>query len=189
VTTERDASASELALLERVARGDRAAFTSLYRLWAPRVFRFVMRLLGDVAKAEEVTDDVMVEIWKSAAGFEARSKPTTWALGIARFKALSELRVRRPEAGALDEVGALADPNDSAAQALERGDVAARVRAAISQLSPEQREVVELTFYHGLSYPEIARIARCPVGTVKTRMFHARRRLAPALAGMREESS
>ncbi len=188
MTTESDASASETALLERVARGDRGAFEALYRLWAPRVFRFVLRMLGDVARAEEVTDDVMVEIWKNAPRFEARSKPATWALGIARFKALSELRARKPPPAPLAELEALADPSDLAPRALGRADAAARVRAALAQLSPDQREVVELTFYHGLSYPEIARIARCPVGTVKTRMFHARRRLEPVLAGVLEES-
>lgn len=178
----------ESALLARVAGGDRRAFEQLYRVWAPRVFRFVDRMLGDHARSEEVTDDVMLEIWKSAPRFEGRSRPSTWALGIARLKALSELRARRPAAEEIDEASAPADPAEAADERLAREASAARVRAALGSLSAEQREVVELTFFHGLAYDEIAALVGCPLGTVKTRMFHARKRLAPLLAGSAEET-
>jgi RNA polymerase sigma-70 factor (ECF subfamily) len=185
---ERDATTTdESALLARVAGGDRRAFEQLYRIWAPRVFRFVDRLLGDHARSEEVTDDVMLEVWKNAPRFEGRSRPSTWVLGIARLKALSALRARRPGPEEIDDASAPADPAEAVDERLDREASAARVRGALASLSAEQREVVELTFFHGLAYDEIAALVGCPLGTVKTRMFHARKRLAPLLAASAEE--
>ena len=184
-----DENSDESALLARVAKGDRRAFERLYRAWAPRVFRFVDRMIGDRARAEELTDDVLVEVWKSAGRYEGRSRPSTWVLGIARFKALTDLRARGRPPASPEELETLADPSDPPEQQLARASLAARIRGALSALSPEQREVVELTYFHGLAYEEIAHVARCPLGTVKTRMFHARKRLAPLLAAAAEESA
>jgi RNA polymerase sigma-70 factor (ECF subfamily) len=177
--TREDAS-GEAEWLRQIARGDRAAFEKLYASYAPRVFRFLQRMLRDTALAEEATNDVLVEVWKSAGRFEGRSAPSTWILGIARFRALNLLRGRRPPTEQLEPASEVALPE----RVGSGQDLTTRnrwLRTGMGQLSPEHREVLELTFFHGCSYREIAEIAQCPENTVKTRMFHAKRRLRPLL--------
>ena len=174
-----DEASGEAEWLRQIARGERAAFEKLYASYAPRVFRFLHRMLRDTALAEEATNDVLVEVWKSAERFEGRSAASTWILGIARFRALNLLRSRRPPTESLEasEV-ALPEPGGTVQDRRTRDR---RLRSGMEQLSPEHREVLELTFFHGCSYREIAEIAQCPENTVKTRMFHAKRRLKPLL--------
>src|SRR5262249_36316279 len=133
---------------------------------------------------EEVVDDVMLVVWQSAARYNQASRVSTWIFGIAHHKAL-KARARlasRPAAQPLsdDEAAGGEDPEDGTM----RGEIDRLLARGLATLSPEQRAVVELTFYHGRSYQEIAEITRAPVNTVKTRMFHARRRLAPVLAAL-----
>jgi RNA polymerase sigma-70 factor, ECF subfamily len=175
-----DEASGEADWLRRIAGGDRAAFEKLYASYAPRVFRFLHRMLRDTALAEEATNDVLVEVWKSAARFEGRSAPSTWILGIARFRALNLLRGRRPPTESMDPGTEVALPEPAGA-VQDRRTRERRLRTGMEQLSPEHREVLELTFFHGCSYREIAEIAQCPENTVKTRMFHAKRRLRPLL--------
>ena len=170
----------ESAWIAAIAQGDRNAFEALYGVYSKRVFRYVFRMLRDEALAEEATNDVMVEIWKSAKKFEGRSKPSTWILGIARYKALNELRKRKPDAADVTEVEP-ADPSLGPEAEAGSSRLRERLKVALATLSPEHREVVELTFYQGCSYPEIAEITGVPVGTVKTRMFHAKKYLQPHL--------
>ena len=176
----RDEASGEAEWLRQIARGERAAFEKLYASYAPRVFRFLHRMLRDTALAEEATNDVLVEVWKSAARFKGRSAPSTWILGIARFRALNLLRGRRLPTDQLERAldVALPEPGGTVQDRRTRDH---RLRSGMDQLSPEHREVLELTFFHGCSYREIAEIAQCPENTVKTRMFHAKRRLKPLL--------
>ncbi len=176
------ASEQEARWIRQIATGDRRAFERLYEVYGPRIFRFAVRMVKDESRAEEVVDDVMFEVWKSASRYEARSKPSTWILGIARFRALNAIRGRKLETEELDEERGLSDPAPEAGEQLDRRVQMERVKQALDALSPEHREVVELTFFQGCSYKEIAEIAGCPEGTVKTRMFHAKKRLAPILA-------
>ena len=81
------ASEQEARWIRQIATGDRRAFERLYEVYGPRIFRFAVRMVKDESRAEEVVDDVMFEVWKSASRYEARSKPSTWILGIARFRA------------------------------------------------------------------------------------------------------
>jgi len=151
--------------MARTAQGDRAAFEELYRT------------LGSAENAEEVAIDVMVEVWKQAKSFRGDSRVSTWIFGIARFKALTGLRRRRPDTVDIDDAGPLADPGEQPDAALERAGTKSRIRHALARLSEDHREVMELTFFQGFSYPEIAALVDCPVNTVKTRMFHARKQL------------
>jgi RNA polymerase sigma factor (sigma-70 family) len=167
---------SERALLERIVAGDEGAFEALYRRYQPKLFVFLKRMLGDPAAAEEVADDVLVVLWQDAHRFEGRSKLSTWLFGIAYRKAANVLRSRPRKEIPLD--GPLPGTVPDAASRLELGEW---LEKALGELSADHRMVVELTFVHGLSYQEIAAIADCPVNTVKTRMFHARRRLQTAL--------
>lgn len=176
------ASAQEAEWIRQIADGDRRAFEKLYEVYGPRVFRFAIRMVREETKAEEVVNDVMFEVWKSAGRFEARSKPSTWILGIARFRALNAIRGKKLETQELDDALPIADPSEDAGELLDRRSQVEQVKVALAQLSPEHREVVELTYFQGCSYKEIAKIAGCPEGTVKTRMYHAKRRLEPILA-------
>ncbi|MBW2241127.1 MAG: sigma-70 family RNA polymerase sigma factor [Deltaproteobacteria bacterium] len=182
---ERDtgsASEQEAQWIRQIADGDRRAFEKLYEVYGPRIFRFAIRMVKDEGKAEEVVDDVMFEVWKSAGRFEARSKPSTWILGIARFRALNAIRGKKLDTRGIDDDTPIADPAEDAGEQLDRLTLAEQIKGALNDLSPEHREVVELTFFQGCSYKEIADIAGCPEGTVKTRMYHAKRKLQPILS-------
>ncbi len=176
-----EALAREADLVAAISGGDREAFAELFRGYEQRLFRYFARLLGDAPAAEELVSDVMLEVWKGAARFRGGAKVSTWIFGIAHHKAIDELRRRRPGREGLGEAARLADPRpDPQAAAVGRG-LRAQLRAALAALSPAHREVLELTFYQGLALKEISAVLRCPLNTVKTRLFYARRQLAPIL--------
>src|SRR5438874_634516 len=153
----------------------------LYARHHVRVFRFVVRLVRDEATAEDLISEVFLDVWRQAGRFEGRSAVSTWLLAIARFKAVSILRRRAGEG--LDEASAEAieDPSDDPAVALQKKDRNAVLRKCLDALSAEHREIVDLVYYHERSVEEVARIVGIPEGTVKTRMFHARKKLAELL--------
>jgi RNA polymerase sigma-70 factor (ECF subfamily) len=170
------------AWIAAVANGDRRAFDELYREYGPRVFRFSYRLIRDQTKAEEVTNDVMLEVWKHADRFEGRSAVSTWIFGIARHRTLNAVRGKTLHLTAIDEAEHVADESVTAEKVIDQATSRNALREALNKLSPDHREVLELTFFYELSYKEIAEIANCPENTVKTRMFHAKKRLEPILA-------
>jgi len=177
-------STDELTLLRRVATKDRKAFEALYHLYYRRLFGYLLKLTRRVDLVEEVLNDVMLAIWKGAASFDGRSRPSTWIFGIAYHKGLKALARRPAEVDGDAEGGPEPVDRDEPESLAARRELAGVLGRALGSLSPEQRAVVELTYYYGLAYPEIAEIVGCPVNTVKTRMFHARRRLRELLPGM-----
>lgn len=168
--------------LERVAGGDRAAFERLYRGYYPRVFGYVLRVCRRPELVEEVVNDTLLTVWRSAGSFDGRSRVSTWIFGIAYRKTLKRLARRDGREAALDDERA-PEPAVAAvgSRRLERSELRAALDLALDDLSPEQRAVVELAYFHDLSYPEVAEVVGCPVNTVKTRMFHARRKLRDRL--------
>ncbi len=170
----------DIALVTRIAEGDKAAFRTLFETYGERVFRYVYRMVNDEGQAEEVTNDVMLEVWKGAHKFEGRSKASTWVLGIARHLALNAIRGKQLVTVDLDD-SPEADGRESAATVRDRDTVKQKLRDALAKLSSDHREVVELAFFHGYSYQEVAEVMGCPENTVKTRMFHAKRQLHQAL--------
>ena len=171
-------STSDEVLIGRIANGDRLAMQVLYARYHVRVFRFVVRMVRDDSTAEDLISEVFLDVWRQAGRFEGRSAVSTWMLAIARFKALSALR-RRPDQE-LDEetAGAIEDPSDDPAAALEKKDKSAMIRKCLTGLSAEHREIIDLVYYHEKSVEEVAEIVGIPQNTVKTRMFYARKRLA-----------
>jgi RNA polymerase sigma factor (sigma-70 family) len=170
----------ELVLLRRVATKDRKAFEALYNLYYRRLFGYVLKLTRKADVVEEVVNDVMLAIWSHAPQFDGRSRPSTWIFGIAYHKALKALARRQPEtADGVEGPEPVAEDEPESLAA--RRELATVLGQALHRLSPEQRAVVELAYYYGLAYTEIAEIVGCPVNTVKTRMFHARRRLKELL--------
>ena len=170
--------AEEGALIERIKRKDRAAFESLYRRYRPRLRRFLGRLVTENEAAEEIVNDVLFAVWKGANGYAGRAKVSTWIFGIAYRQALRVIERAAKERRRRADVVVLDNTGSYAVDGPEQSLVDARyLEACLARLSAEQRLVVELTFFLGFSYEEIAQVAECPVNTVKTRMFRARCRL------------
>jgi RNA polymerase sigma-70 factor (ECF subfamily) len=165
----------DLALLELIAAGDRDALTDLYAQYHARLFKFVFRLTRSHTAADELVNDIMLAVWRSARNFRGDSKPSTWIFGIAYRQALKRLSRKKLSIASYFEVDHLPD-NDS--RSFEQEDW---VRHGLGTLPPTQRLAMELVFYLGLSYDEVAAVTDCPVNTVKTRMFHARRKLREQL--------
>lgn len=175
----------ETALLRRIAAKDRKAFEALYHAYYRRLFAYLFKTTRRPDLAEEVLDDVMLAVWTGAAGFDGRSRPSTWIFGIAFHKALKALARQERHKAETDETEAKEPVDGEGPEGLlARREMADVVERALRSLPLEQRTVVDLTYYHGFSYQEIAQIMKCPVNTVKTRMFHARRRLKELLPGL-----
>jgi RNA polymerase sigma-70 factor, ECF subfamily len=175
-------AADDLALLARVAVGDRDAFRRLYAQYHRRLHRFLMRLTRERQITEEVINDTMMVVWQHAGDFRGASRVSTWILGIAYRRALKSLE-RSRNASAQDVIVAAASiPDGLLLDALSHGtETHDWIDTALARLSPEHRMVIELAYFLGLSCEEIAEIVRCPVGTVKTRMFYGRERLRQLL--------
>lgn len=162
-------------LLAAIARGDDDAFVQLYERHAAVIFNYLLRLIHDEKLAEDLLQETFVAVWQGAGAFGRRSKAKTWIFTIAHNKAVSWLRRYRPEA-LHEESHIAAEEPDPEARTLTnwRNE---ELLAALDKLSPNHRAVVELSFAQEMSYAEIARIMECPVGTVKSRMSYALRRL------------
>jgi len=172
------AADSDHELIARVGAGDKLALEALYARHSVKVFRFALRLLRSERAAEDVVSEVFIDVWRNAAGFEGRSEASTWLLAIARNKAYSQLRKRREDE--LDEAVAaeIEDEADSPETALAKKTKGDLLRACMARLTAEHREVLDLVYYHEKSVEEVAAIVGAPEGTVKTRTFHARKKLA-----------
>lgn len=182
------ADSDEAALIGRVARGDTAAFETLFRRYYPRLKRFLEQKIRRPQLVDEIFNETMLVVWRKANTFNLRSKVSTWIMGIALRRGLKAVQ-HRDEASASygDEatIAAQCGPEDHVLRQEQRS----RMSSALTSLSAEHRAVIELTFYEGYTYREIATIVDCPVDTVKTRMFHARRRLKQLLAQRGEEAA
>lgn len=173
---------SDETLIRSIAKGDRDAMRLLFTRHNVRVFRFLLRIVGQHAAAEDLLNEVFLCIWQGAERFEARSQVLTWILSIARFKALSMLR-RRPYAALDDDIAAaIEDPSADPETAVQGSERSALLKACINELPAAQRQVVDLVYYHEQSIENAAQIIGIPQNTVKTRMFHARKRIAEMMA-------
>jgi RNA polymerase sigma-70 factor (ECF subfamily) len=171
-------------LLARVAKEDQGAFRELYKAFSRRVYAYVLNMLNDHARAEEVLVDTMYEVWRHPGRYRGDAQFSTWLIGIARNKALMVYRARRPDEShdELDDVAEThaADTPDGFAVLAER-QRAEGVQHCLGKLSEEHRECMHLVFFEGLSVGEVAQVQGCPEGTVKTRLFHARQKIKNCL--------
>jgi RNA polymerase sigma-70 factor, ECF subfamily len=176
-TTEDDAE--DRALLARVGEGDRRAFDVLYTRHERRVYRYLLTLIPDPHAAEDVLVDVMTIVWRDAAKFAGGSRATTWILGIARHKALDLRRSKARSArdAALEDVEEPVSEQEGPQEFTHRTLAAAEVKRALTHLSAEHREVLQLAFFEELGYEEIASLLGIPENTVKTRVYYAKRQL------------
>lgn len=177
--------AAEQRLLAAVVLRDESALEQLYRAYHTRLSRFVMRLCGNYSVAEEVINDTFFAVWKGAADFRGQSRVSTWIIGIAyrhTLKALERSGRRRDRESEAVEIDAIeSDHGSSLESQLATSQWVAR---ALDRLPADQRLALELAHLLGHSCAEIAVIADCPVGTVKTRLFHARRKMQVELAAL-----
>lgn len=169
-------------LIERIGAHDPDAFERLYRLYQPRLHRFLINLLRCTQLVEEVLDDTMIVVWQNAHRFRGASKVSTWIFAIAYRKAL-KARTRWAEPVEDEGRDLRMDPGPGPEQQLQRQRLHQSLLDAMNQLSANHRAVIDLTYFHGLGCREIAEVMDCPVDTVKTRMFHARRHLRESLSG------
>jgi len=177
---------TEARLIGRVAAGEMLAFEQLYHSYHPRLTRFLDRLTRRPGLVGELLNDTMLVVWNRAASYNGHCKVSTWIFAIAYRKAMKAL-ARWDEPVEDDGSDDCVPPEAGPEQRLAHAQLRARLLRALSGLSAEQRAVVTLTYLHGIGYREIAEIVGCPVDTVKTRMFHARRRLKTLLAGSLED--
>jgi RNA polymerase sigma factor (sigma-70 family) len=179
----------DAALIQSVGAGDHAAFEHLYKRYYPYLFRFILRTTRCLEGIEEIINDVMLVVWRSAANLELTSRTSTWILGIAYRKALKSISRSRRSREMLPIEGVEYDlPRDSKT-AMEHLELSDLLTVALQSMSPEHSAVIELAYYHGMHYAEIAEVMDCPEATVKTRMFYARKKLRSVLPGLMGETS
>lgn len=160
-------------LMSAIARGDEAAFAELYDRMARLVYGVTRKVLRDPAQSEEVTQEVFVEVWRTASRFEAtRGSLRSWVLTMAHRRAVDRVRSEQASRDRTERVGHRDQvrPFDEVAEHVEVSFEHQQVRAALDHLTDLQREAVELAFYGGYTYREVAELLDTPLGTVKTRL-------------------
>ena len=177
-----DQASDDRALIRAIAGGDAKALERLFTRNQTRVFRYLVRVVRNEAVAEELLNEVFLGAWQSAGRYEGRSEPATWLLSIAHNKAVSSLRKKREVSGDFEAAAnAIEDEADTPEVTAQKTDKGAQIRAAMSGLSAEHREILDLVYYQEQSVSEVAAILAIPEATVKTRMFYARKKLSEIL--------
>ena len=184
---QQTAEESQAQLLLRVAAQDAQALAEFYDLTAKPLFSLAVRILGDVSEAEEVIQDVFVQIWKNAPSFDPLLGPAFhWALSITRHRSIDRLRSRQRRARLIEnletDAAANAPPSAGADQDALAAEDTAAVRATLGTLPAEQRRVIEMAFFGGLSHPQIAEALNEPLGTVKARIRRGLLKLRDSLS-------
>jgi RNA polymerase sigma-70 factor (ECF subfamily) len=168
--------------LKLVARGDAAAFEAVYDQVAASVFGIVIRVVKDPAQSEEVTQDVLLDVWRNAAKFDAgRGSATAWVMMLAHRRAVDRVRSVQKESERERRTASADIPYDEVAEAVESSLERERVRRCLGSLTELQRESVTLAYYGGYTYGQVATLLSVPTGTVKTRMRDALIRLRDCL--------
>jgi len=169
------ASVSDTDLLHLTANGDESAFCELYKRYSGPIFYYLLRLIHEKKDAEDLLQEVFLAVWKGARNFRGQSQVKTWLYRIAHHQAISWLR-RHKEVAPFDDLFET-DRRDGPEEVVSGHWLSDQIQEALDALSSKQREVIELTFIHRMSYTEIAEIMGCPVGTIKSRMSYALRML------------
>ncbi len=172
-------------LLQRAGRGDQAAFAELYDALSPLVHGVVLKVVRDPAQSEEVTQEVFVELWRLAARFdESRGSVTSWVATVAHRRAIDRVRSEQSSRNRVArEVSNVVRDYDDVSEEVESRFERARVRRALERLTGVQREAVELAYFGGHTYREVAVLLHVAEGTVKTRIRDGMIRLRDELGG------
>lgn len=171
----------DLALIAQISAGDMAAMRALYMAHSEAVLRFVRTRIRDDFEANDIVHDTMLSVWRGASGFAGRSAVRSWILSLAKNKTIDHIRKQsRVTLAEPDDTVPDSDPNAEAV--LAKSQDGKRVRECVEKLPDRQRSVVHLAFFEDLTYAEIARIEDVPEGTIKTRIFHAKKLLMRCLS-------
>jgi RNA polymerase sigma-70 factor (ECF subfamily) len=186
-SNQNGSNADDAALIRRMCEADETALGALYDRWVRALYSLVLHLLKDPDEAEDVVEETFWQAWKKASSYEpSKGAVSTWLLTIGRRKALDRIRARkRHKEDAVGRDQSFADIPSTAndpAQDIEGKELREQVRAALRELPDEQREVLELGYFRGMSQSEIAEATRQPLGTVKTRMRLAMQKLREPLS-------
>lgn len=178
-------SSSDEELIRAISGGNRHAMKLLYARHSVRVFRLALRFVADESVAEDLLNDVFLDVWRKAGALTGHSQVSTWLLAIARNKAIAV--TRRRSWGPLNDniCETIQDGADNSETVMGKSQTRSLLFQCLTNLSPAHREVIDLVYYHGKSIDEVAEIIRVPPNTVKTRMFYARNHLAKLLAEAR----
>jgi RNA polymerase sigma-70 factor (ECF subfamily) len=181
------AELDDAALVAGMARGDGDALAELYDRHGQALFGYLLRLAGERGAAEEILQDTLLAAWRSAGGFRGRSAVRTWLFGIGRRQGHNRLRGKRLEWVDLAEAPEVASGDPGPEAAALAGVQREVIAAAMGRISALHTEVLGLVFIDGMAYAEIAAVLGVPLGTVKSRLSHAKAALAAELAHIREE--
>ncbi|SNY94194.1 RNA polymerase sigma-70 factor, ECF subfamily [Cohaesibacter sp. ES.047] len=175
-------NARDLELLRQIASNDRKAIALLYQRHHLRLYRYLLRFVKSEAVAEELVNETFIDVWRAAGKFEGRSQVSSWIISIGRNKAISLLRKKSDAELDDDYATSLEDDSDTPEVTTLKQDKAVLMRICINKLSDEHREAIDLVYYQEKAIKEIAVILSVPENTVKTRVFHARKKLSELLS-------
>jgi RNA polymerase sigma-70 factor (ECF subfamily) len=174
---------ADRVLLQQVAAAEESALTGLYEKYGQRLYAYACRLTGDPAQAEDVLQEALIAVWRTAGRFRGEGRVIAWLLGIVHHQAVKSLR-RRPVLFTPEMEETLRSRAPLPEEIVQDGSQSEQLRQAIQSLSSEHREVLELIFFQKLSYEETARVTGCPLGTVKSRVNQAHAQLKGILTRM-----
>jgi RNA polymerase sigma factor (sigma-70 family) len=179
LNTFEDQCGPEVLMINRICNADESALECLYHEYYPRLFRFIGRIVWCDALIDEIINDVMYTVWEKAETYNHQCRVSTWIFGIAYNKARQTLRhAGQFNSASLDDMDVDNLELSCFDSGLERLEANDWLDEMLKVLSADQRAVIELTYFQGLHYSEIAVLMDCPENTIKTRMYHARKILA-----------
>ncbi len=169
--------------LSQIAHGDKQALAALYRVLEKPVFRFIQSRLNDPFESSDLLHDVFMEVWRSAGRFEGRSKVQTWIFGIA-YRKVIDVHRKRGRVKVTDDIPEVVDDDANTEACLAAGQEAEHVRHCVGTLKDDHRSAISLAFFEDMTYGEIAEVTGVPEGTIKTRIYHAKKLLLRCLSGL-----
>lgn len=186
---EPDATQTDIALLQRIAAQDRAAFAEFYDRQAPLMYSVACKILNDPAEAQDVLQETFVQLWEKARNFDPRlGKPSSWMATLTRNRAIDRIRASQRRLRLIEQAGAelaiSAGENDTVNEQMLGADKARLIQSVIGELSPEQRQAIELAYFAGLTQSEISEKLNEPVGTIKARIRRGLLKLRDQLEGL-----
>ncbi|WP_299029237.1 sigma-70 family RNA polymerase sigma factor [uncultured Sulfitobacter sp.] len=173
--------AEDAVLIARVGQGDMTAMKSLYEVHAAAVARFVRPRVRDLTEADDIVHDTMLSVWRGAAGFQGRCSVRSWILTLARNKTVDHIR-KQARVTLADADETQIDDAPDPEVVLGAAQDAARVRACLDKLPERQRAAIHLAFYEDMTCAEVGIVENVPEGTVKSRIFHAKKNLMRCLS-------
>jgi RNA polymerase sigma-70 factor (ECF subfamily) len=173
-------ASQDLELLKKISTGDEEAFGQLYRLTHQKVYVYLYRLVHGKQTAEDILIETYTEVWRCAKNFKGNSRATTWIMGIARNLAMNELGKFRKH----DNIDNFPNLSNGVIPDPEPMDRQRRLKEAMTKIPVKHREILDLVFFHEMTYQEVSQMLDIPVNTVKTRVFYAKETLKNSLSSM-----